>query len=168
MNTANQGDVVVGVDGSEVSLAALRWALSEARASGRTVVAVRAWTFDPFADFASAAVRSPVELAALQRRELESEVADALAEVGETQVRVEAIDGAAGPVLVRLAEDAAMLVVGSHGHGRLLRLLVGSVSAYCLREAHCPVVILPAGTVEKPEAALEAETAGNYYPGPLL
>ncbi|MGW4065148.1 hypothetical protein ACWEGE_43150 [Amycolatopsis sp. NPDC004747] len=42
MTTANQGDIVVGVDHSAISVAALRWAVSEAAVSGRRVVALRA------------------------------------------------------------------------------------------------------------------------------
>jgi hypothetical protein len=54
MTTAYQGDIVVGVDHSAVSVAALRWAVS-----GRQVVAFRAWTFEPIADLGAAVAGTP-------------------------------------------------------------------------------------------------------------
>jgi nucleotide-binding universal stress UspA family protein len=54
--------------------------------------------------------------------------------------------GDAGPVLVREAKDAQLLVVGTREHVGLGRLLVGSISHYCLTHATCPVVAVPAET----------------------
>ncbi|MET7990917.1 universal stress protein [Amycolatopsis sp. NPDC005232] len=168
MTTADQDDIVVGVDGSAGSAAALRWAMAEARASGRRVVAVRAWSFDPTADLESAATQSLPGMEIRYRQQLERSVADALAGADPVPVRAEPVDGAPGPVLVRVSQNAAMLVVGSHGHGRLLRLLVGSVSAYCLKESRCPVVVVPVRTAEERGPVPEADTVATYQPGPLL
>ncbi|MEV0067934.1 MULTISPECIES: universal stress protein [unclassified Amycolatopsis] len=168
MTTVDQSDIVVGVDGSAGSAAALRWALSEAHTSGRRVVALRAWTFDPTSDLESAATQSPQDIEARYRGQLEQAVADALAGVEPVPVRAETVDGAPGPALVRTSQNAAMLVVGSHGHGRLLRLLVGSVSAYCLKESRCPVVVVPVRTAEERGLVPEADAVGTYQPGPLL
>ncbi|MEU5264270.1 universal stress protein, partial [Amycolatopsis sp. NPDC021455] len=72
------------------------------------------------------------------------------------------------------SKTAAMLVLGSHGRGRLLKLLVGSVAEHCLREASCPVAVIPARTVPEPEKAAEkaavpaAEPMAVYFPEPLL
>ncbi|MEV4603626.1 universal stress protein [Amycolatopsis sp. NPDC049253] len=70
MTTADQDDIVVGVDGSAGSAAALRWALAEAKASGRRVVAVRAWSVDRTADPGSAATRSPQDRGIRYRQQL--------------------------------------------------------------------------------------------------
>ncbi|WP_432845767.1 universal stress protein [Amycolatopsis sp. CA-161197] len=166
MTTADENDIVVGVDGSAGSAAALRWALAEAKASGRRVVAVRAWTYDPTADLESAAARSSRDLENRYRQRLAQSVAEALAGADPVPVRAEPVDGAPGPVLVRVSQNAAMLVVGSHGHGRLLRLLVGSVSAHCLKESRCPVVVVPVRTAE--ERGPVPDPAVTYEPGPLL
>ncbi|MGW7534974.1 universal stress protein [Amycolatopsis sp. NPDC054798] len=167
MTTANEKEIVVGVDGSAGSAAAVRWALAEAKASGRTVVALRAWTFDPLADLESAVTRSPDEIASRYQHELDQVLTEARVGAEAAQVRSGTIDGAPGPALVRASAGAAMLVLGSHGHSRVLRMLVGSVSEYCLRHARCPVVIVPARSAEEREPLPEA-AAGAYYPGPLL
>jgi nucleotide-binding universal stress UspA family protein len=54
-------------------------------------------------------------------------------------------DAAAG--LVRVAEGADLLVVGSRGHGGFVGLLVGSVSQRCVSHAPCSVVVIPSGWV---------------------
>lgn len=58
------------------------------------------------------------------------------------------LDGPAGPAIVDAACGARLLVVGTRGHRSLERLLVGSVSHYCLAHAACPVVSVPAPTTE--------------------
>lgn len=168
MTTVNGGDIVVGVDGSAGSVAAVRWALSEARVSGRTVVALRAWTYDPLVDLESAVTRSLEEIARRYRHELDEVVAKAAAGTEPVSVRTGTIEGAPGPALVRAAADATMLVLGSHGHSRVLTMLVGSVSKYCLRESRCPVVIVPARSAVEREPLPEPEPGRAYYPGPLL
>ncbi|MEU4248115.1 universal stress protein [Amycolatopsis sp. NPDC026612] len=170
MTTANQGDIVVGVDHSAVSVAALRWAVSEAAHSGRQVVALRAWSFEPVADLGAAVAGSPETVADRERRQLEEVVGEVRAEHPGVAVRAELAEHSAPVALEEASKTAAMLVLGSHGRGRLLKLLVGSVAEHCLREASCPVVVIPARTVPEPEKepAATPEPVGSYYPGPLL
>jgi nucleotide-binding universal stress UspA family protein len=52
-------------------------------------------------------------------------------------------EGDAGHVLVAESEGAQQLVVGSRGHGSIGELVLGSVSHYCCRHAHCPVTVIP-------------------------
>ncbi|WP_406630971.1 universal stress protein [Amycolatopsis sp. WGS_07] len=160
MTAASEQDIVVGADGSAGSAAAVRWALAEAEASDRTVAVLRAWTFDPLADLESAVARSYEEIAARYRRELDAVVARACPGADLARMRTAAIDGAPGPALVRASAGAAMLVLGSHGHGRMLRMLVGSVSEYCLRHARCPVVIVPVRSREERGPLPDARAAG--------
>ncbi|WP_410645048.1 universal stress protein [Amycolatopsis sp. lyj-346] len=170
MTTANQGDIVVGVDHSAVSVAAMRWAVSAAAVSGRQVVALRAWSFEPVADLGAAVAGSPETVADRERRQLDEVVDQVRTEHPGVAVRAELVEHSATVALEEASKTAAMLVLGSHGRGRLLKLLVGSVAEHCLREASCPVVVIPARTVPEPEkdAAPEQEPVGTYYPGPLL
>ncbi len=54
------------------------------------------------------------------------------------------VDGEPGVELTRIAEGAAMLVLGHTPHGRLTELILGSTGSECLRHARCPVVFIPA------------------------
>ncbi|MFE3177699.1 universal stress protein [Amycolatopsis sp. NPDC059235] len=162
MTAADEREIVVGADGSPGSAAAVRWALAEAAASGRAVAVLRAWTFDLLADLESAVSRSHEEIASRYRHELDETVAKACPGADLARVRTAAVDGAPGPALVRASAGAAMLVLGSHGHSRVLHLLVGSVSEYCLRQAYCPVVIVPARSAE------ERGPLPDARPDPLL
>lgn len=168
MTTANQGDIVVGVDHSAVSVAALRWAVAEAAVSGRQVVALRAWTFEPIADLGAAVAGSPETVADRERRQLDEVIGAVQAEQPGVTVNAELVEHSAPVALEEASKTAAMLVLGSHGRGRLLKLLVGSVAEHCLREASCPVVVIPARTVPEPEKETAATPVGSYFPGPLL
>jgi len=151
---ARSGEIVVGVDDSPYGLAALRWAYQEASGTGRTLHAVRAWSFDPRFD-----PRSVVAESAVQMRSMQGEQFDTMLRqvgTGTVEIRPELIEGHAAEVLVRVSKGAAMLVLGSHGRGRLLNALVGSITAQCLRKAACPVVVIPAHTVP--------DTAGTADP----
>jgi nucleotide-binding universal stress UspA family protein len=65
--------------------------------------------------------------------------ADKFPEVG---LRLRPVIGRAAPELIQASAYASLLVVGSHGHGNLAALLLGSVSRHALRHAECPVAIV--------------------------
>jgi nucleotide-binding universal stress UspA family protein len=134
--------IVVGVDGSNDSLRALRWALGEAHRRGGTVQAVTAYTWLG-TEAAMLAGLSPD--AERQRAEtlLAASVEEVLGEFPDMSVAAEVIEGEPGPKLTEVARDADLLVVGSHGHGRLHHAVLGSVSEACIRLAGCPVVVIP-------------------------
>ena len=70
--------------------------------------------------------------------------------------------GPAADVLGRAADRADMLVIGSHGHGPLDRTALGSVAEVCVRDAICPVVIIPAARSSSTSYTGEAlATAGG-------
>lgn len=60
----------------------------------------------------------------------------------EDRVEVRVQEGAPGPVLIAASEGAQAVVVGSQGHGAVSKLLLGSVSSYCVHHATCPVVVV--------------------------
>jgi nucleotide-binding universal stress UspA family protein len=156
--------IVVGVDGSSESKAALRWALDEARLRGATLRVVRAWTTPLVYEGAF------IPPDALDTDALQQEAAEALDELigqasgAETPVSVErlVVQGAPARVLVEAAEQADLLVVGSRGHGGFAGLLLGSVSQQCAHHAPCPVVIIRPRRDAQTSAA---ETAGSATAG---
>ncbi|MTD59195.1 universal stress protein [Amycolatopsis pithecellobii] len=135
--------VVVGVDGSPTSAAALGWAVRQAQLTGSDVRAVTAWSYAPAFD-PGWGKRTVQDIEQAHRREL-AEFVD-LARVPGVQIRAELTEGDPAEVLLAASRDADLLVLGRHGRGMVLRALLGSVSAKCLRAATCPVVILPAVT----------------------
>jgi len=132
--------IVVGVDGSESSTAALRWAIRQAKMTGARVDAVAAWRYPTGYGWAP----SPEEIDF--EGDAERSLAGALAAVSalEPDVPVHPLvtEGAAAEVLLRTAKGADLLVVGSRGLGALASPLLGSVSMYCVLHAHCPVLVL--------------------------
>lgn len=136
--------IVVGVDGSEPSMRALRWAVRQAKLTGGSVDAVTAWhcptnvgvapvAFDGLADFESDA-----------KRILTEALAEVRGLVPEVLVESQVGEGNAAEVLLRAAKGADLLVVGSRGHGGFASALLGSVSLHCVQHAHCPVVVIRA------------------------
>ena len=130
--------VVVGVDRSAASDAAVAWAAAEAvRRSGRLVL-VRA---EGLVDLPLPAAQWDEEERSLTA--LAASVRDAHQLLED--VTSELVVGAAGPVLVTRAADADLLVVGSHGRGAVSRAVLGSVSAHCAVHAPVPTVVVPRG-----------------------
>ncbi|MET9230104.1 universal stress protein [Lentzea sp. NPDC003310] len=156
--------VVVGVDGSPASLAALRWAVEDARRRGCAVDAVTAW----HADYGVMIGPLPAEIfAEVSPQALKSAAQGVLDRAVEgfddVEIRRVLVEGDARDVLFKASGDAALLVVGNRGHGRLVEAIIGSVSAYCVHHAACPVVV-----VREPKTEHVVEPALPLTPGPLL
>jgi nucleotide-binding universal stress UspA family protein len=144
------GTIVVGVDGSEVSREALRWAAEEARLRSARLVAVHAWSFvppQPIGDPGMLAVPAsdlPGQLDAesdAARLALDEAVADVLGADSGVEVERKLVEGDAGEVLVAESASAELVVVGSHGRSGFKAALLGSVSRYVVDHSTCPVVI---------------------------
>lgn len=133
--------VVVGIDGSEDSERALRWAAHEAQQRGGSVQAVMVY------DWAGNEAALLAGLPDSERQHTEDVLADVVGRVGRafpgTPIATEALRGNAGTRLTEVAADADLLVVGSHGRGRLYHAVLGSVAEACVRQAQCPVVVIP-------------------------
>ncbi len=145
------GRIVVGVDGSQPSIDALRWALAEARSRHATLEAVITWSNPVMADAYGGAAMIGFDAGALVEattQTLEDAIKAACPDPDERVAIVRTVaEGGAGHVLVEHSRDAELLVVGSRGHGGFAGLLLGSVSSQCVHHAHCPVtVIRPADT----------------------
>ena len=147
--------IVVGVDESENSKAALRWAIDEARLRNVPVIAVHAWEapiVPPMMDVGPVPPGPMLDLPEVLQevRKAAEELAERLvAEVaGDTSgvdVRPLAVEGRPASALVETAKGADLLVVGSRGLGGFKELVLGSVSHQVASHAPCPVVIHRAG-----------------------
>jgi nucleotide-binding universal stress UspA family protein len=125
-------DIVVGYDGSPEADLALGWAARTASLADSPVKALM--VDDPYAaQWTRSGRESELDLAAHADRILKEAGAE-----GELERR----SGSVVPELLDAARDASMLVVGSHGHGRVAEALLGSVSQHVAGHASCPVVVV--------------------------
>ena len=136
--------VVVGVDGSENSRAALRLAAQEARWRQASLVAVTAYEppiGTPTGGFPAASLHTADEERATAESELRDTVNHELGDqAGQTDLRVAA--GLAGRVIIEAARQTeAELIVLAASPGK--SMLPGTVSQYVLLKAECPVMIVP-------------------------
>lgn len=136
--------IVVGVDDSDNSRAALRWALDEASARHAEVRVVHAWHVPYVGDlsYTSAIMLRSEDFEkaaqAILDKVLHDEDTSAAAKVEAALVR-----DSAARALVEAAKDADLLVVGSRGLGGFRELLLGSTSSQVVHHAPCPVVVVP-------------------------
>lgn len=137
--------VVVGVDGSAESLAALRWAATYVRANGAGITAVLSWHYPAPVGLAPIGV-APAVVSEEVRANMQDALGKALTEVFGTpvpnNVHAKVAYGHPAAVLVEESEHADLLVVGHRGIGAFTGMLVGSVSIHCVNHAACPVVVV--------------------------
>ena len=133
------GPVVVGVDGSEATRAALGWGVADAAARRCPLVALYACRPVVAGDYV-VEIASDERLAAqLLQREIGAVDTSGLENPVETRV----VRGAAAPALVEASAAASLVVVGTRGKRPLAGLFLGSVSDYVTHHARCPVVVVP-------------------------
>jgi nucleotide-binding universal stress UspA family protein len=140
--------VVVGVDGSPPSNAAVVWAAREAASRGvpLTLAHIQPLPLEPMWPGPQIAPKS-----AVRQRKYGSEVVQRAREIvdeatGENgrsvEVECQVLVGSIVPTLVDLSKDAQMVVAGCRGDGPIGRLLLGSVSSGLVRHAKCPVGVI--------------------------
>ena len=132
-----RGLVVVGVDGSAQSVAALHWAARYAAATGAAVRAVFAWHYPAAAGLPPGVAPEPVQHQTedLERHHLDDAVAQVYPPEARAEVDAQVAYGHPAEVLIEESKDADLLVVGSRGHGAFSGMLVGSVSMHCVTGA---------------------------------
>jgi nucleotide-binding universal stress UspA family protein len=141
--------VVVGVDGSEPSKQALRWAQFIAASSNSSLEVVAAW--QPYSDYAWMGLgfaTMPTEWKPAEDTEklITATIDEVFGEQRPVGLQLSVREGHAAQVLLDASEGAQMLVVGSRGHGGFAGLLLGSVSTACAEHATCPVLVLHGDT----------------------
>ena len=135
--------IIVGYDGSDDAEIGLEWARAAASRTGRALrVVVVADTSDTFVPESWPVIK---QHATQTRQRAEAQLAEAVVDA-----TVEVVEGPATHRLLEAAGPDDLLVVGSLGHGRLAGALLGSVSAFLVRHAKCPVVV--ARSTESPDA----------------
>lgn len=141
------GGVVVGIDGSVASRAALEFGCDEAALRALPVAAVVAWTppeawVTPYPLLPTAHDLQDAALH-LAREEIGAVLATRAARGASTpEIDLVAVSGPAAVVLERLSAHASMLVVGHRGRGAIASRLIGSVGLSAVVHAHCTVVVV--------------------------
>jgi len=144
---AKQPRIVVGVDGSAGSKEALRWAVGQAEQTGATLDTVIAWQYPAFFGWAPVSPDDDVDFAKIAEETLAGTLTEVLGPGWPAWVHTQVIEGYPADVLVRTAEGADQLVVGSRGYGGLADALLGSVSTYCVHHADVPVTVIRPATL---------------------
>jgi nucleotide-binding universal stress UspA family protein len=130
--------VVLGVDGSDGSAKAARWAGEYVVKVNGSLRIISAWQYPAYYGYEIVDAESYPEKIAQQN------VEKAMAEVDLPPDRVSSglMIGSATRCLIEESAKADLLVVGSHGRGAFTGMLLGSVSTHCVHHAHCPVVVV--------------------------
>jgi nucleotide-binding universal stress UspA family protein len=137
--------IVVGVDDSPQGIAALAWAIGQARATGASIEAVYAFQV-PLPVPYSRVIRVPAEaVAAEARMTLDHVIATQLDEHPSVRVSLTVRKGRLATVLVQAARDADLLVLGSSAATGIAGVLSASSGCAVIHRAPCPLVLVPHG-----------------------
>ncbi len=131
---------MVGVDGSEASKDALRWAARQARLTSAELRVLMAWrqpvTYGYVADY------EDVDFEAEARTRLDQVIDEVLGADDSLPIKRETAQGHPVEVLIAASGEADILVVGSRGHGAFAGMLLGSTSQHCVQHAKVPVAVI--------------------------
>lgn len=140
--------IVVGIDGSESSINALRWAQQLADIARADIVAVTAWRIPVTIGWAIPGWDPEAEAHATLTRVVGKVYGDR----PRNRLRMMVREGTPAAALLKTSADALMLVVGSHGLDGFNGLLVGSVTRICVEHATCPVLVVHSHPLKAPDA----------------
>jgi len=142
-----QNGIVVGVDGSAASVAALRWAIARAKAERSTITAVEVRPpvhLMPGTSYAVQPYGTAPPAERLHTRLHDTVVATVSMVADPPEIVELQLQGDPGVELTRAAADhGGMLVLGYHPHSRVAEFLLGRVTGECLRHSRRPVVLVP-------------------------
>jgi len=145
-----QPAIVVGIDGSEDSKHALRWAAQQATLTNTPLQAITAWhypvdfgtawqipaTYGRSHDFSKADFSEDAKMT------LDTAIAEVLGKDPQVPITPQLARGHPAQVLIEASRHAALLVVGASGHGGFVGMLLGSVTQHCVGHSVCPVVVV--------------------------
>lgn len=139
--------IVVGVDGSGSSRSALRWAADQARKHGAPLVAVMAWHYPAVAYvplFATGVAPAEAMQAAAEAG-LANLVAEELGDAADVNIEQIAVWSSRRGALLDQLRPGTLLVIGRHELVELGQFIVGEFGDGIIRDATCPVAIVPSG-----------------------
>lgn len=136
------GRIVVGVDGSDSSKAALAWAVKQAALTGAVVDAVCAWQIPAAYGYGYTMTLAIPDLEKAAARELDQAIAAVTGAAPGVEIRPVVVQEHPARALLDCAKGADLLVVGNRGHGGFTEALLGSVGQHCVQHAACPVVVI--------------------------
>jgi nucleotide-binding universal stress UspA family protein len=154
-DSAGQQVVVVGVDGSPESVAALVWAGRYASATGSRIRAVHAWHYPTVAGLPPEG-KAPEPVTAEVEQRMREDVTNAMFDAHtdpDLQVETDIVYGHPVEALVRESAAADLLVIGHRGHGAFPGLHIGSVAVHCVTHATCPVVVVRGRPPSEPQSS---------------
>jgi nucleotide-binding universal stress UspA family protein len=131
--------IVVGVDGSDQSKAAMDWAVEESWLRKAEIQALTAWSFPYVSDALGTAWDYEIfqkDAQAILEAELERVKDRGVPVTGKI------VEGNPASALIDASRGAGLVVVGSRGHGGFTGMLLGSVSHQTIHHAHCPVLVI--------------------------
>jgi nucleotide-binding universal stress UspA family protein len=137
--------VVVGVDGSSSSLQALEAALEQAREHQAELVVITTWSELPMAGapgYGAYRWVGEADFSTIAKQQQDDALAAVVGDDSSVRVEGRVVEGHPAQELVRAAEGADLLVVGSRGHGGFVGMLLGSVSQHVAAHAPCPVLVI--------------------------
>lgn len=149
------GTVVVGVDGSANSDAALRWAVGESELRRQRVVALYAWGFIPPGHAGDGTTFDVAYTDADAEAVLAAAVEDAVGAEAAGRVERRVMYEVPPKALLETGTDADLLVIGARGVGGFRGLLLGSVSEACLHHTSVPLAIVRAAADADDSADVE-------------
>jgi len=136
-----QSRIVVGVDGSEGSTHALRWAARQAGFTGAILEVVTGWDYPAFYGWAPA-IPDDTDFGQFAKQAQDEALDEVFGTDRPSRLETRVVAKHPALALVEASEGAELLVVGCRGYGPLADALLGSVSTYCVHHAHCPVTVI--------------------------
>jgi len=160
------GRILVGVDGSEDGLRAVRYAMRHARASGASLWLVHVVDERLLAAGLWELVADPEALRRSGQRSLdEAEEILAAEDFPAARITAEVILGDPAAELGRLTAEAGLVVLGRRATSGLERMFVGSTSVEAVSRAHCPVIVISAASTPHQTGRLHVvAVAGTVWP----
>jgi nucleotide-binding universal stress UspA family protein len=163
---------IVGIDGSEAAVSALRWTVGQGAHRDVQITALGAYHVPAIMAMFTAKRGFGVDelgLAATAGHDVDLAIEAVTGSAGAAvPVLPQVIDGQAQHVLVDASVEADLLAVGRTGSGELRHHLLGSVSRYCVTHAHAPVAVVPADAAPDAVSSIVVGFDGSDHAGAAL